>query len=264
MARRAARAALRYPRLCYAVRGVQMRVRPPRHTEPPLRPDIDRYAPLFESSERNFAALLGPWRDEFNWSAGRTNNGTFESVDVELYHSILRTHRPKRVVEVGGGHSSRFSLEALARNGDGGSVTLIDPRPRVRVPRAVRHGQSRVEDAPLDLFTTLQANDVLFIDSSHTAEEARYHVAEILPRLVSGVVVHHHDILFPYDAYYLGDGEDYGEPDVLLDYYLGADFDVIVGAAWVAWRDRALVRALVDSYKWQPGRIPGSLWTRRR
>jgi hypothetical protein len=262
---RAARAVMRYPRLCYAVRGTQMRVRPPRHDEPPVRADVDRYAALFASAERNFSELLSPWRNEFAWSVGRTNNGTFESVDIELYHAVLRTYRPKRVVEVGGGHSSRFSTEALRLNGDGASVTLIDPHPRVRVSKAVSHIARRVEDADPSVFTELQAGDVLFIDSSHTTEEARYHVAEILPRLAGGVVVHHHDVLFPYDRYYLEDGKLYGEPDVLLEFYLANSetYEVLVGAAWVAWRDRALVEGLVDSYKWQRGRIPGSLWTRK-
>jgi hypothetical protein len=263
---RVARAAMRYPRVCYAVRGVQMRVRPPRHTEPPLRDDVARYERLFASSEKSFDEMVRPWRGEFAWPAGRTNNGTFESVDVELYHAILRTHRPKLVIEVGGGHSSGFSTEALAKNGDGGRVVLVDPRPRVRVPRSVEHVRSRIEDVDVSFADTLHAGDVLFIDSSHTTEEASYHVSEILPRLRSGVVIHHHDVLFPYDAYYLGDRETFGEPDVLLEFYeRNTDrFEVIVGAAWVVWRNRALVSELVDSYRWQPGRIPGSLWTRVR
>jgi hypothetical protein len=241
-----------------------MRVRPPHHVEPPLRADVDRYAALFESSERNFGELLSPWRDEFTWSVGRTNNGTFESVDIELYHAVLRMYRPKRVVEVGGGHSSRFSTEALRLNGDGATVTLIDPRPRVRVSKAVAHIAQRVEDADLSVFTELQAGDVLFIDSSHTTEETRYHVAEILPRLAAGVVIHHHDVLFPYDRYYLDDPELYGEPDVLLEFYLGNSdrFEMITSTAWVAWRNRPLIEDLIDSYQWQRGRIPGSLWTR--
>ena len=263
---RAARAVLRYPRVCYAARGVQMRVAPPHHSEPPVRTDVAKYESLFASSERNFETLLTPWTTEFTWSVGRTNNGTFESVDIELYHAVLRTYRPKRVIEVGGGHSCRFSTEALRMNGDGGNVMLIDPRPRVRVPNAVYHVARRVEDVDIGVFTALEASDVLFIDSSHTTEEARYHVREILPRLALGVIVHHHDVLFPYDKYYLDDRNSYGEPDVLLDFYLAnADrYEVLVGAAYVAWKNRALIEKLVDSYKWQPGRIPGSLWIRRR
>jgi len=243
-----------------------MRLLPPRHTEPRLRLDADRYAPLFAESTENFTRLLTPWRHEFAWPVGRTNNGTFESVDVELYHAILRTYRPKRVVEVGGGHSSRFSIEALRLNGQGGTVMLIDPRPRVRVPKLVQHVARRVEDVDVGVFLALERNDVLFIDSSHTTGEARYHVDEILPHLASGVVVHHHDILFPYDKYYLGDRTAYGEPDVVLDFYLahGDAYEVLVGAAYVAWTDRALVERLVDSYRWQAGRIPGSLWARAR
>lgn len=244
---------------------MQMRVRPPHPPLPSLRLDVDRYAPLFASSENNCRDLLTPWRAEFDWPLGRIYNGTFESIDVELYHSVLRTYRPKLVIEVGGGHSSRWSTEALARNG-GGHVIVVDPRPRVRVPRDVEYIQARVEDVELSLFDRLGAGDVLFIDSSHTTGEARYHVAEILPRLAWGVVIHHHDVLFPYDAYYLNDRELYGEPDVLLEFYESRpiDFEVLVGAAWVCYRDRRLVEELAPSSRRMPSRVPGSLWTRRR
>ena len=256
---------LRYPRLCYAVRGIQMRVRPPARTMPPVRHDVASYEHLFASSVERFEVLVRPWRPEFVWSAGRTNNGTFESVDIELYHSVLRTHRPKLVIEVGGGHSSHFSTQALRSNGSG-EVVVVDPRPRVRLPRGVTHVRSRVEDVDLALFDRLGSGDVLFVDSSHTTEEARYHAERILPRLAGGVLVQHHDVLFPYDSYYLDDPAVYGEQDVLLEYYSAqtGSFDVLIGAAYVRYRDRALLEDLVPSYRWQPSRVPGSLWVRKR
>lgn len=261
--------AWRYPRIRYAVRGAAMRLGAlagPRPTDPsaPLRADLDRFGPLFEASERHFSELLRPWRSEFTWRVGRTNNGAFESVDAELYHSVLRTYRPECVVEVGGGTSSWFSREALRRNG-AGEVVVIDPRPHVRLPRDVTSHRLRVEDADPGLFAQLGADDVLFIDSSHTTGEARYHVREILPRLARGVLVHHHDILFPYDRYYLDDPGTYGEPDVVLEFYeQNRDiYEVLVGAAYVRYRSPGLLTDLVDSYRWQPSRIPGSLWSRR-
>jgi hypothetical protein len=145
-------------------------------------------------------------------------------------------------------------------------VVVVDPRPRVRVPREVEYIQGRVEEVDLALFEELGAGDVLFIDSSHTTEEARYHVREILPRLAWGVVIHHHDVLFPYDAYYLGDPVTFGEPDVLLEFYESRpiDFEILVSAAWVCYRNRALVEEFVPSSRRMPGRVPGSIWIRKR
>lgn len=267
---RLGRALWRYPRVRYAVRGTQIRLLAAtgrRVMEPaaPVRSDLGRFEPLFEASARHLAELLRPWLSEFKWSVGRTYNGAFESVDAELYHAVLRTHRPRLVVEVGGGNSSRFSRDALRRNG-AGELVVVDPLPRTRLPKGVEVRRVRVEEADPALFGHLGANDVLFIDSSHTTEEARYHTTEILPRLAPGVLVHHHDILFPYDRYYLDDPQTYGEPDVVLDFYerhRGA-FEVLVGAAFVRYRSPGLLTELVASYRWQPGRIPGSLWVRRR
>ena len=54
----------------------------------------------------------------------------------------------------------------------------------------------------MSLFETLEADDVLFIDSSHvvkTGSDTNWEYLEILPRLAPGVVVHIHDIFLPRD-----------------------------------------------------------------
>lgn len=126
--------------------------------------------------------------------------------------------------------------------------------------------QTRVEDVDAQIFADLGEKDILFIDSSHTAEEARYHCQHILPNLQPGVIVHHHDFTFPYAVYYLGDHERYGEPDVLLEFYSTHKdtFEIKVGAAYVRYRNPDLVNRLVRSYRWNPFRIPGSLWARKK
>lgn len=52
----------------------------------------------------------------------------------------------------------------------------------------------------MDLFQSLEANDILFIDSTHVLKiggDVKYEYLEILPRLQNGVIVHSHDIFFP-------------------------------------------------------------------
>jgi hypothetical protein len=61
-----------------------------------------------------------------------------------------------------------------------------------------QHGGSQ---APLELFTQLGENDILFIDSSHVLKagsDVSHIVLEILPVLQPGVLVHFHDIYLPY------------------------------------------------------------------
>jgi hypothetical protein len=62
--------------------------------------------------------------------------------------------------------------------------------------------QARVQDIPLSFFDRLQQNDILFIDSSHVvkfASDLHYLMFEVLPRLAEGVIIHFHDIFYPFE-----------------------------------------------------------------
>jgi hypothetical protein len=59
-----------------------------------------------------------------------------------------------------------------------------------------------IQEVPLEYFTKLQADDIVFIDSNHvvrTGSEVNYIVLELLPIIPKGVLVHFHDIYLPYD-----------------------------------------------------------------
>ena len=62
--------------------------------------------------------------------------------------------------------------------------------------------QKEAQDVELPVFEELQANDILFIDSSHAVKidgEVPYLFLEVLPSLNVGVNVHVHDVSFPYN-----------------------------------------------------------------
>jgi predicted O-methyltransferase YrrM len=230
----------------------------------PLRADLGSYEHLFEDSVANLRIIVGPCRGEFRWFLGKIYNRYFSSVDVELYYSVIRSSRPQRIVEIGSGMSTRFALDALRKNGRGGIVS-IDPEPRRRLPHDVRHLRMQVQEVDLGLFQELGPGDILFIDSSHTTEEAHYHVERILPTLAGGVLVHHHDFLFPYEKYYEDDPQTYGEQEVLLEFYSANtdQYHVMVSASFVTYSSPQTLRQFVPSYRWFPMRVPGSLWTRK-
>jgi hypothetical protein len=55
---------------------------------------------------------------------------------------------------------------------------------------------------PVELFQQLQCGDFLFIDSTHivrTGSDVCFELFEILPRLAPGVIVHFHDIFWPFE-----------------------------------------------------------------
>ena len=59
-----------------------------------------------------------------------------------------------------------------------------------------------VQDVPLELFRGLEANDILFIDSSHVSKigsDVNFLFFEVLPILKPGVFVQIHDIFWPFE-----------------------------------------------------------------
>jgi len=131
-------------------------------------------------------------------------NGYFRSVDAEVLYSIIRRQKPKHIVEIGSGFSTRLMARAIRDERLSSTITSIDPSPRVTVSGcATKHIQSFAEDEdPSFLIDSLQEGDVLFIDSSHqivTGGDVPFLFLEVLPKLRRGVLIHVHDIFFPFD-----------------------------------------------------------------
>lgn len=141
--------------------------------------------------------------------AFHVNNGFFERVDAEVAYSIVRFRKPRRVIEIGSGHSTLLLASAMRRNaaeGKPGEFTSIEPHPRPflkdGLPGLSQLIEARVQEVPLDFFRGLEAGDVLFIDSSHVVamdSDVLYECLHILPTLAPGVRVHFHDIFVPLD-----------------------------------------------------------------
>ncbi|AZQ36752.1 class I SAM-dependent methyltransferase [Streptomyces cyaneochromogenes] len=171
---------------------------------PGLRIDLDEQIAWLEEACK-------PFLDEYRGGAvfegaGRLGPG-YGYVEAQALHGILRSLGPRRYLEVGSGVSTHIAVEALARNGrDGrpGTVTCVEPYPRAWLtsdPR-VHLRRTPVQAVDLELFTSLTAGDVLFVDSSHVVKagsDVNFLVLEVFPRLAPGVVVHVHDIYLPYD-----------------------------------------------------------------
>jgi hypothetical protein len=134
-------------------------------------------------------------------------NGSFMAVDAHAYYALIRHFRPKRIIEIGAGNSTRVASAACERNlreGGAAQVTAIDPFPmrvlKEGLPHVSRLVEDKVQNVPLELFTSLKDGDILFIDSTHVLREGgdvKFEYCEILPRLATGVIVHIHDISLP-------------------------------------------------------------------
>ncbi len=136
--------------------------------------------------------------------APRWDQDWFPRLDAAAGYAMVRTLRPKRIVEVGSGHSTRFLARAVADGALDTRITAIDPQPRASLDGLkVRWLKQPVQDTALPIFDELEEGDILFIDSSHQLKpgsDVEFLLGKVLPRLAEGVRVHFHDIFLP-DAY---------------------------------------------------------------
>jgi predicted O-methyltransferase YrrM len=137
-------------------------------------------------------------------------NPYFEYGDAIFLYSIMRNIRPRRVIEVGSGFSSAVMLDtANYFLNPQPEFTFIEPNP-ARLQELLACGddkkvtliRERLQEVPLEVFDELAINDLLFIDSSHVVKcgsDLLHLFYRILPRIKPGVVVHFHDVIWPFD-----------------------------------------------------------------
>lgn len=129
-------------------------------------------------------------------------------IEAQALHGVIRHYKPKKIIEVGSGVSTYCMLNALDMNeketGTSTLLSCIEPFPSDILKKTTKINliSKKVQTVLFDLFLELEANDLLFIDSSHTVKpggDVNYIILEVIPRLKTGVIVHFHDIYLPYD-----------------------------------------------------------------
>jgi predicted O-methyltransferase YrrM len=136
-------------------------------------------------------------------------NGIFPLGDAIILAAMIGRHRPRRVIEIGSGFSTAAMLDAIGHFGLDTRITCIEPYPaRLRANLRPEDAgrvtilEQMVQRTDPALFSALQAGDILFIDSTHVAKtgsDVCYEMFEALPRLAPGVLVHVHDIQYPFE-----------------------------------------------------------------
>ena len=198
------------------------------------------------------------------------NNGWFESVDAEILYSVLRHFQPDHVLEVGSGFSTRVMRRAINDGKLSTRITSIDPLPNTDVqPYADKYLKARVEDIEVEeILRLLSPGDILFIDSSHTIQtggDVPYLFLEVLPRLQAGVLVHIHDIFFPFDypSDWVMDGWGWNEQYLVHAFLAGnKTFEILWPARYLWERQRAAIVEFIPSAA-ALTRQPSSLWLRK-
>ncbi len=253
----------------------------PRHLQRPL--EDARPLPGVDMNTAGQIELLGNFHyaDELSRLAResrtgfRFDNPNFGPGDAEFLYSAIRHFKPGRILEIGSGYSTLAMLEAIAANRgertdyrcellcvEPYEMQWLEHTPGVKVLR------QRVEDLDESHVRTLQANDILFIDSSHVIRpqgDVVREYLELLPLLAPGVLVHLHDIFTPrdYPRRWVVDEVRLWNEQYLFEAFMcgNGGFRIIGALNFLARNHRAelaarfpLLRAAAPDYE------PGSMW----
>jgi predicted O-methyltransferase YrrM len=165
---------------------------------------------LMEAFARNYYPTV-PFSDEpqagFRYYF---SNQYFIHADATSLHCMMRHFRPKRIIEAGSGFSSAVMLDTNERFLDQSvQFTFIEPYPdrlySLLTPEDRKNTtiyEKTLQDVPTEYFEQLEENDILFIDSTHvskTGSDVNYFLFEIFPKLKPGVIVHVHDVFYPFE-----------------------------------------------------------------
>jgi predicted O-methyltransferase YrrM len=199
-------------------------------------------------------------------------NNMYGPADAAVYRAMLTHLRPARVLEVGSGYSTAVALDEADANPSLSAVriTCIEPYPDrlLRLLRASDRGRltllrQPVQDVDIRSYERLGPGDVLFIDSTHVVKagsDVIWLFLHVLPRLATGVVVHVHDVFWPfeYPAKWLHQGRDWTEAYLLHAFLAGnASWEILFFSSWFwqCWPDLVPQRLASEA--------PGSIWLRK-
>jgi predicted O-methyltransferase YrrM len=209
-------------------------------------------------------------------------NDGFAPGDATILAAMIRHFRPRRIIEAGAGYSTAVMLDVAERYMTAPiAIECIDPEPE-RLRSLLRAGDEQrltvhetlVQNLPLSFFARLEANDILFIDSSHVLKlgsDVAFLLLDVLPRLAPGVVVHVHDIATPfeYPPDWYEEGRAWNEAPALRAFLaFNRGFEILFFCDYLVRFQRDalathLPRALRQPRAVTEGNASVSLWLRR-
>jgi hypothetical protein len=177
---------------------------------------------------------------------------------------MIREYKPKRIIEIGSGFSTLISAMAIKKNLTEDSehqcnLLCVDPYPKdflYHIPEISEIIQSKVEALPIDFFSKLEKNDILFIDSSHIIKlnnDVCFEYLELLPNLNKNVLIHFHDIVLPkqYCEYWY-DMKMFWNEQYLLQAFLAFNnkFTVLWAGNYMHLKHPEELEKTIPSYSW--------------
>ena len=170
-------------------------------------------------------------RNELTYSF---SEGPFRSGDSETLFNMVRYYKPKKIIEIGCGHSSLMIQHAIHYNSKEDKNyycehVCIEPYENAWLLKLnVQVVRKKVEEMDSSFFQSLENNDLLFIDSTHIIKpqgDVLFEYLQILPIIKSGVLVHIHDIFSPKDYLdqWVKEGVNFWNEQYLLEAFLSCN-----------------------------------------
>lgn len=204
---------------------------------PRTLPDVD----LRESEQLALLARLEPFGKDIFFPEMQERglryfykNEFFSHVDANILYGMMRLFQPKQIIEVGSGFSSAAMLDVNERVfGSSIKFTFVEPYPdrllSLLTEEDLQNTQIVSDDVQTcdpESFSRLNEDDFLFIDSSHvckTGSDLQFLLFDVLPRLNPGVIVHFHDIFYPfeYPRDWVQEGRSWNEAYLLRAFLAG-------------------------------------------
>jgi hypothetical protein len=249
--------------------------------------DRERHVEGLDLNEKGQLALLGelrygkellaiPRRGSGTDPAFQYDNRQFGVGDAEMYYSVIRRFRPRRILEIGCGQSTLMAQLAVAANrreaGDYACEHIcVEPFENDWLERiGVKLHRAKIECVDPAFVDELEAGDILFIDSSHQIRpqgDVLHEYLRLVGRVRPGVLIHAHDIFTPRDyprSWVLNQRRLWNE-QYLLEAFLcfNRSYEVIAAVNWLWHAHRAEMSRACPVLAADPGAEPASFWFRR-
>lgn len=202
--------------------------------------------------------------------------GMFGSGDAEILYGMIRYLKPKRLIEVGAGSSTLLAQAAIKKNREEDksfkcSHICIEPYENPWLEKlGIEIIRKKVEELPILFFKSLEANDILFVDSSHVVKpqgDVIFEVFDIYGSVQSGVYIHVHDIFTPrdYPREWIIDRRRLWHEQYLLEAFLSfnSQFEVVCALNWLWKNYPELLERACPVLSSRTTDNPGSFWFRR-
>jgi hypothetical protein len=197
-------------------------------------PPHSRLAEILSREDSNYRDVLRGFQtyaDELNAIAldatdprePHWRSGFLFGLDGASLYAFTRTRAPRHYIEVGSGNSTLFVDRARRDGNIDMEIISLDPQPRREIDAICdRIIRQPLESADLEIFSTLQDGDIVFMDGTHRVfmnSDVTAFFLDVLPELPPGVLVGIHDIHLP-DDYRPEHNDRYFTEQYLLAAYL--------------------------------------------